>query len=203
MGIKKLINTNSHLRIITINNMSKYSKYYKYYKIFDKYILIISNKSEIWNEYLTPISSIFIILCVILTLSDVIARFLFNNPIKGTTEIEQVMLSFIAFFSISYALVKNQHVRVLLFFDKFNKTTKIITEIIIGIAGFIIFILMLLGGIEQFWRSWMVNEVMPAAIKIPFWIPKFIVLLGAFLTSLQFFIYSLKNITQLNNRKNK
>lgn len=158
---------------------------------FHNFIQRIEKASYRWNEALTPLSSIFILASMLLVVADVSGRYLLNKPIMGAVEIEQIMLAYIAFFALSYALTKKTHVRMRLILNMFPQRVQWAAEVFAGLAGIFLFVLLIWGGVEQFWRSWVVREIMPAAIKLPYWLAKLSLPVGAFLVTVQYIIYTL------------
>jgi TRAP-type C4-dicarboxylate transport system permease small subunit len=69
--------------------------------------------------------------------------------------------------------------------------------------GLVFFILMSRGAIEQFWTSWQIREIMPAAIDLPYWLPKLAMMLGALLMTVQFGLYILHYLAVLVVRRRR
>jgi TRAP-type C4-dicarboxylate transport system permease small subunit len=150
-----------------------------------------------WNRVLVIIASVFILSTMFLVAADVSGRFFFGRPITSAIEIGQIMLAYIAFLSLSYGLIKRTHVRVTLLFDRFPQKVRHFAEILSAIAGIAFFSLLLWGGTEQFWDSWIIKEIMPAAARLPYWFPKLAFPIGAALMIIQLLIYLLRPISVL------
>ena len=70
---------------------------------------------------------------------DLVSRLGFNSPLSGMIELQTFMLVFMAFFSIAYTMLKNQHVSVDLITSKMSTRTNSILQSIFSIWGTFIF----------------------------------------------------------------
>jgi len=80
---------------------------------------------------------------MLLTVSDVIGRFIFDHPIIGTTEITEYMLLCIGFLGLAWGAVNQEHIKVdLIIAHLSTKARTIVTSITlilgIGIYSFIV-----------------------------------------------------------------
>lgn len=157
----------------------------------------IEKASYLWNDGLRAFSGIIILVLMMLIVSDVSGRYLFLRPITGSVEIGQMMLAWVAFLTLAYALIKKTHVRVTLALSRFPQRVQLRAEIFAGLAGIAFFSFMTWGAILQFWSSWVVRELMPAAIDLPYWLPKLILLVGALFMTIQCIIYTLGHLDTL------
>ncbi|MDP6510985.1 MAG: TRAP transporter small permease [Dehalococcoidia bacterium] len=153
------------------------------------------------NEVLAIAAGGVTIAIMIMVVVDVSGRYLFNKPIVGGIEIEQIMLAYLIFFSFAYALVVGGHVRMTLILDRFGRRLRLVAELLAGVLGFTLFALLTWGGWGQFWESWLAREYMPASIDLPFWLPKLAVPIGVFLISVQFMVYFLTHLAQLTEKR--
>ena len=153
------------------------------------------------NEALAVAAGAIIIVMMMMVVVDVSGRYLFNNPIVGGIEIEQIMLAYIIFLSFAYALVVGGHVRMTLVMDRLGRRLRLVADLMAGILGVVLFALLTWGGWNQFWESWVVREYMPAAIDLPFWLPKFAVPVGMFLITIQFIVYFLTHLAQFTEKR--
>jgi TRAP-type C4-dicarboxylate transport system permease small subunit len=157
----------------------------------------IERVSRRFNEALATVAGGITLAMMALVVVDVSGRYLFNSPITGGLETAQIMLAYLIFFSFAYALVVGGHVRMTLVLDRFGRRLRLLAELLAGVLGLILFGLLTWGGWNQFWESWVLKEYMPAAVELPFWLPKLAVPLGMFLISVQFIIYFFTHLAQL------
>ena len=147
---------------------------------------------------LATIGCIALMVLTLLTVADVIGRYVFNHPIKGTIEISQQLMAYVFFFGLAHTLVKGVHVRVTIALDRFPHRLRMIAEVIASIVGVFFCGLLIWASWHQFWDSFLVWELMPAAIDIPWWPAKLAMPVGFFFMALQFFVYIVSHLINLN-----
>jgi TRAP-type C4-dicarboxylate transport system permease small subunit len=139
-----------------------------------------------------------ITLClVVVTVVDFVGRTWFYAIVKGGIELSQQMMAFLVAFGLAYTLVKGGHVRVTLAFSRFPPKTQIVAEVFTDLIGIFLFSLLVWGGLEHFWQSWVAKEWMPAAIRIPYWPAKLALPLGFFLMGFEFIVSLIRHLAEL------
>jgi TRAP-type C4-dicarboxylate transport system permease small subunit len=78
------------------------------------------------------------IMAGIITL-DVILRYLFNSPLLWSHETNGLLLITVLFLSVIYCWDKKRHVRMEIFYNRFGKKMKTISDITTGIVGIAFF----------------------------------------------------------------
>lgn len=77
----------------------------------------------------------------LLLVADVIARYVFRNPIPGTEELEEFMLVVVGFLGLAYTGVLKSHVRVDLIVKKFPLWVQHVIDTCTGITSLMLFVL--------------------------------------------------------------
>jgi TRAP-type transport system small permease protein len=97
-----------------------------------------------------------VMLGVLLLISsfDVLGRYLFNSPIKGTYEISGVLLAGIVFFGWGYTMSVGGHVTVDTFIALFPPKSQAAVGAVNSILAFVIFALMGWQGAKTAYLSW-------------------------------------------------
>ncbi len=102
--------------------------------------------SQIGHKVLEPICKYLCYAAALMTLLmslamvvDLISRSLFNSPLLGMIELQTFMLVFMAFFSIAYTMIKNQHVSVDLITSKMPLQVNNLVQSVLNIWGTFIF----------------------------------------------------------------
>ncbi len=91
---------------------------------------------------------------MLLGASDVIGRYFFNKPIKGTLEISEILLAVIVLFGLAYTSSVGGHVRVDTFVLLFSPRLQAIVGCIVSFLSLIIFFLIGWQGAELALQSW-------------------------------------------------
>jgi tripartite ATP-independent transporter DctM subunit len=90
-------------------------------------------------RYLCYAAAIITLLMSTAMVVDLVSRLAFGKPLSGMIELQTYMLVFMAFFSIAYTMLKNQHVAVDLIASKLSARTNGILQSIFCIWGAFIF----------------------------------------------------------------
>lgn len=97
-------------------------------KIVNKAIVIFS-----WVAGLTIFAMMFLVS------SDVIARYFFKSPIKGTIDFGEMMLVLVGFLGMAYTQAEKGHVRIEVLTSKLSKAKRHILEAVTSFLGAFIF----------------------------------------------------------------
>jgi TRAP-type transport system small permease protein len=74
-----------------------------------------------------------------LVVADVTGRYVFNKPVKGALEIDEIMMAFVVFLSLAYCTVKKGHIIVELLLGRLQPRTQSILNGFSCIIGAVIF----------------------------------------------------------------
>lgn len=165
--------------------------------MLDKFEVYIqrATKALLWVVW---VSIIFMILMIVI---DVSGRYAFNSPLPVTVEMSQLIMPFVIYPALAYALAKRQHVRVSLVTDRLPPRAQSACEILAYLMGLFFAVLITHWGWQEFWESFVIREIMPAAIPLPFWVGKFLVPFGGFFFALQFLLLLLQALSHLSTRR--
>jgi tripartite ATP-independent transporter DctM subunit len=106
---------------------------------------------------------IFFICMVFLTFFDVILRYFFSKPLSGSIEITELMMVILVFSSISFAQLKDAHVKMDIFTSSLGKKKQNIFEGISLVFSIILFVVII-------WRSYLSADTsthLTAVLRIP------------------------------------
>ena len=135
--------------------------------------------------YISWAALVFVTFMVVI---DVSGRFFFNRPLPASPEISELLLPYIVFPCVAYALSIGSHIRVTMLTSLLPQRVQLSCEIIASIVGAVIFGIMAYQGWSIFWKSFLIKEEMQAAIALPWWLSKFIFPVGAAMFCLQFLV---------------
>ena len=90
-------------------------------------------------RYLCYAAAVLTLLMSIAMVVDLVSRLAFSNPLSGMIELQTFMLVFMAFFSIAYTMLKNQHVSVDLVTSMMSARTNSTLQGIFSIWGAFLF----------------------------------------------------------------
>jgi TRAP-type C4-dicarboxylate transport system permease small subunit len=144
--------------------------------------------------YITWVTLVIVILIVVI---DVSGRYFFNRPLPATTEMSELLLPYIIFPSLAYALAAGSHIRVTLVTDRFPERGQLWCDILAYTIGAVLLGIMTYFGWRLFWQSWVIKEEMMATIDLPWWASKFIFPVGAAIFCIQFVVQMVSTIMKL------
>ncbi|MCY4333077.1 MAG: TRAP transporter large permease subunit [Litoreibacter sp.] len=120
-------------------------------------------------KYLCYAAAVVTLLMSIAMVVDLVSRLALGRPLSGMIELQTYMLVFMAFFSIAYTMLKNQHVSVDLITSLMSAQTNSILQSVFSIWGAFIF-----GAMSWLTASRSMEalrrEEISDIIQMPFWI---------------------------------
>lgn len=141
------------------------------------------------NICLVFISAVALFWVVFMIVLDVSLRFLFNSPLPASIEISQLLEAHIVFLPFAYTLVSGNHVRVSLITERLTQKALIVNEFFVYAIDAVFFGLLTYWSWLQFWESVIINEIMNAAVRLPWWSGKIAMPIGLLLIFCQCLYY--------------
>lgn len=136
---------------------------------------------------------------VLLTITDIILRRLFNHPLSGSLEISQMMLVIVVFFSIAYSGIKKSHVTIDALTSRFSRKIQAVLNSIMGILSVLLFSAMGWGSIVLAMQK-LENQSVTGMLPIPIYPFVFVVATGSILLALVLLIEFINSITGTENK---
>ena len=130
------------------------------------------------EKALTDVSWIVCLFLTLMIVTDILLRFLFNQPLPASWEISEILMPFIVFFPFAYTSTINAHVRVSLVKDLMPPKVQLGFEIVSNIICIVICGLLTYHSWLRFVDSFVVGEEILAAIKLPWWLGKIAMPIG-------------------------
>lgn len=137
------------------------------------------------NAFLVASSAVVLITMAFMVTYDVFVRNVFNAPLPASVEISQLMEPYVVFLPFAYTLAIGGHVRVTIITMRLPESLYLGSEVLVYLLDFLFFSLLAYFSWAEFLESWACNEIMLAAIKLPWWIGKFSMPLGMLFIALQ------------------
>ena len=125
----------------------------------------------------------------VLICSDILGRALFSSPIIGVPEIVKVSIVAIVWLQMAHTLKIGGHLRSDVVLGRLSRRSRSVLDLLAYALGAIIFGLLVFSGWNTMIMAWELGEFEgEEPVRIPTYPLRSIVLLGAGLTSLQFFL---------------
>jgi TRAP-type C4-dicarboxylate transport system permease small subunit len=158
-------------------------------------------KSIVIQGIIANLCGLLVMILMFIIVVDSGGRFLFEKPFQGAVEISRIVLAWVLFGSLAFALVKGTHIRILLLLSRFPMNIRVTMEIIFYLLSIGFFALAMYAGWQQFLESYLIDEIMPSPIRIPFWLGKLAVPVGCFIFVFQLFVYLISTLRQVVARR--
>ena len=98
------------------------------------------------------LSALSVLAVFVLVVVDVVGRYFFNRPVKGSNDIGELILVLIAYFAMAYTQSCKEHVRVTLVWGKLPPKGKLIGDGIAFLFGAVIYALIAWNLGERAWK---------------------------------------------------
>lgn len=132
--------------------------------------------------------------------TDVVGRYVFNSPLKGTPEMVSMAIVIIAYLQACYAIRSGGMIAVDAFYVSYPVRMKSLVSLIGSGLGIFLFALICFGSIDRAIEAWVSGEYEgEGALRVPAWPAKFVLVLGTGLASLSYLTLALKQIVSLKN----
>jgi TRAP-type C4-dicarboxylate transport system permease small subunit len=132
------------------------------------------------------ISSFLLIVMMLLVVTNVTGRYLFERPLHGTIEITEFIMVTIVYFTLSHTQAIKSHIRVEFLLGVMPRRMKIVFDLITYVFGLTIFALITWQGVLCFIDSWEIREMTDGYIEFPIYPAKLTIPVGCFIFSLRF-----------------
>ena len=151
----------------------------------DKLVVTIRKPVHALIRVLTWIASGALAIMMLLVVSNVLTRFLFNKPLLGTIELVEMVVVIVVFFAVAYTEVRRGHVSVELVFLRLPRRTQ---AILLSIVYFFSAAYFLTMGSRSVGLAW--SELFPKirgtdVLAIPFAPFMFVIALGSLVLGLE------------------
>lgn len=157
-----------------------------------KSVVGLVNRISRWSNYL---GVGVLIIMMLLTVSDVLLRYLFNSPILGTLELTEYMMVPVVFLGLAWCAVRRENIKVDILVSRLKTRPRAILD---SLTCFLSLVVMVFITWQNFletgniWDSYRVSDI----LHVPAY-PFFVVLtLGCFLLCIVLLINLVENIVQ-------
>jgi TRAP-type C4-dicarboxylate transport system permease small subunit len=162
-----------------------------------KSVVVTVNRISRWFNYL---GVGVLTIMMLLTVSDVLLRYLFNRPILGTLELTEYMMVPVVFLGLAWCAARRENIKVDILISRLKTRPRAILD---SITCFLSLVVMVFITWQNFmetgniWESYRVSDI----LHVPAY-PFFVVLtLGCFLLCVVLVINLVENIVQAVSRQ--
>jgi len=143
------------------------------------------NVIEAISEKTSKIVSLLIFVVMVTTTVEVVGRYVFNHPTAWVWPINRQIFGVFILFAGIYAMSKEDHIKVEIFYDHFSPKMKMIARWIAMVSFLSFIVALILQGSRMGWNSLIVREKLTGAFPIPLYPLKLLIPIAAFLFLLE------------------
>lgn len=156
---------------------------------------VIQNYFDKLEGFFLRVSQLALLIMMLLTSLDALSRYFLGKSLTGAYEVtEYYLMVMLVFLSISYVQKVDGHIRLDVFYSKFNVQVKRIVDSLIFILGIFYFSFIGNEGLNMTMNAIQNNLVMSGLIKFPLWFAYIWVPIGSFLIVIRLIIGVFQNI---------
>jgi TRAP-type C4-dicarboxylate transport system permease small subunit len=131
---------------------------------------------------------------------DASARYLFNKPIPGVFELNEVLLVVCVFMGMAWTQIEKGHIRVTAFLTRLSGQTCSICNILSWLVTFIFLFIITYQSAIGAWESFQIREFRWGSVQMPIWWAKALVPIGCSMMNIQLIIDIWNEIEFLRGR---
>jgi TRAP-type C4-dicarboxylate transport system permease small subunit len=146
------------------------------------------------------ISALGIALMILSTSLDTSMRFLFNSPLPGVFELNEVLLVVVVFLGIAWTQGERGHTRVVVVMRRLDTRLALKIDIICWILCILFLAALGVQTAKEALRSFSINEFRWGSVQMPIWWAKGLVPLGCWLTCVQLLVDVWRDLQMLRGR---
>ena len=166
-------------------------------------MLTLKRLVSIWHAVFAAcaeISSALIFIMMLLVTADVFGRYALSNPVPATFELSKMLMVFIVFLAYAHTEATGQNIRVQIIDRHITQRQKDLLDAFTYLLGIFVFGVICWQGWKQAWLAVELNQRMWGVVRLPLWPAKFVLVAGAGLLVLQFFIGFVSSIPKILHR---
>jgi TRAP-type C4-dicarboxylate transport system permease small subunit len=146
------------------------------------------------------INIVFILALTLITLVDVIARYLFNTSFMDTLTLSSYLLAMINALALPGITLKKGHVQVDMIYQKLPRRLQHFCDIVNNLLAAVLFLLMSGYAFGKAWESFE-RGFFQGWMKLPEFPPKLVFACGCLMTAITFFTLLLENLGRTRQRQ--
>jgi len=127
---------------------------------------VVKSIARICSTVAARVGMAAIFLLLVMTVGDVLGRYIFNHPIPGTFELTKIFFAISVFFSFSVSQYNGENLGITLLYDKFPLLVRGILDFFSSIVSIAMFTIAFLGMLKYASRMEVANTV-TSVLRLP------------------------------------
>lgn len=88
---------------------------------------------EVVTRWLHYVSGVLVVGLMLMTVTHVLGRWLFNTPVPGSVELTEIGMVAIVFLGLGYAQVRDDHIRVDILYERLGERAKAVVRLFVAV----------------------------------------------------------------------
>ena len=152
-----------------------------------KYFSRIAHLVEKFHDWIHLVAGICILIVGVSYIIAIIARAL-EERVRGTYELNEIMMIFIVFFALAYTQKEKRHIKADLFTQRLGRLSKPLLDGIVASLCLIFLLYLTYLSFEYAYEKFLIDDYRYGDIRYPVWPLRYIIAIGFSLFALQIFI---------------
>ncbi len=162
---------------------------------------LLSRTYKIALQTLNYVAVVLIFYLSVSVTADVVARFAFNHPIPGTTELVRLCMVLVIFLAFPYTMHEDRHIRTTAIAGHFPPVVRLCVDTFAFVLGATLFALLCIFASKSAWTSWVVREFEGVQLRVPTFPARLAIVIGGGFLSIECLIKAWKSFRLLFGRR--
>lgn len=162
----------------------------------------LAQKYKLFCSSMAIISGIAILIMILSTTLDTTSRYLFNTPIAGVFELNEVLLVICVYMGLAWTQIERGHIRVEAILVRVSSKTRHILNILAWVTTFLFMSILCWQTTKGAIYSIQIWEFRWGSIQMPIWWAKSLVPLGCLMLCIQLLLDIILEIKELCGNSN-
>jgi TRAP-type transport system small permease protein len=127
---------------------------------------VVKSIARFFSTVAARVGMVAIFLLLVMTVGDVLGRYIFNHPIPGTFELTKIFFAISVFFSFSVSQYNGENLGITLLYDKFPLLVRGILDLFSSVVSIAMFTIAFLGMLKYASRMEVANTV-TSVLRLP------------------------------------
>lgn len=121
------------------------------------------------EEWLSYVAAAAIAAMMVITVTDVVARYVFRKHIAGSYEYVALLFVYLIFFGLAYAQRQDAHITIGVLYERLPRRARLVSQAVVLVASFILFSALTWYTAKSAWVNYLLGDTMLGAIQVVTW----------------------------------
>lgn len=148
------------------------------------------------EEWLSYIAAGAIAAMMVITVADVIGRYLFRVHLAGSYEYVALLFVYLIFLGLAYAQRQDAHITIGVLYDRLPRRARLVTAGLVLSLSFMLFAVLTWYSAKSAWVNYVLGDTMLGAIQVATWPSRIAIPIGCGLVALRLLVQLVRVVTR-------